>query len=148
MISMTIRIVYCTNQIFEIFLFTLGSYFSYQGRAGRTEFWCFYLFNMVVCCGLLTFAGILRSISEMLGTLGFAVYGLYCLAILIPSIMLFIRRLHDIDKSGWFALLGFIPVFGLFIVLIFALIEGTKGANRFGDPEPISEGQFSLKLKQ
>ena len=54
-----------------------------------------------------------------------------------------VRRFHDQDKSGWFVLLGFIPIVGGLIVLVFMLLEGTKGPNRFG-PDPKGAGDTSV----
>ena len=60
-------------------------------------------------------------------------YGLWALALLLPNLALTIRRLHDIDKSGWSILFGLIPFVGGIILLIWYLSKGTDGPNRFGD---------------
>ena len=62
-------------------------------------------------------------------------YLLVWLATLIPSLAVAVRRLHDINKSGWYILIGFIPFVGGIILLIWAVKEGDKGANQFG-PDP------------
>ena len=75
---------------------------------------------------------------EEMGTMGWVLFGLgmlWALFVFIPNLAVTIRRLHDQDKSGWFILLGLIPIVGPFIVLIFYCIEGTRGPNRFG-PDP------------
>jgi uncharacterized membrane protein YhaH (DUF805 family) len=58
--------------------------------------------------------------------------GLYALAVLIPSIAVTVRRLHDTDRSGWWILLGLIPLVGTIILLVFVCLDGTPGPNRFG----------------
>jgi uncharacterized membrane protein YhaH (DUF805 family) len=66
--------------------------------------------------------------------------GLYTLAVLLPSIAVTVRRLHDTDRSGWWILLGFIPIIGGIILLVFYVLEGTRGPNRFGpDPKAIEQ---------
>lgn len=75
---------------------------------------------------------------EEMGAFGWVLLALsflWALFIFIPNLAVTIRRLHDQDKSGWFYLLAFIPIVGPFILLIFMLIEGTRGPNRFG-PDP------------
>ena len=61
--------------------------------------------------------------------------GIYLLGVLVPSIAVGIRRLHDIDKSGWWVLLVFLPAIGSIILLFFAIQPGSIGENRFG-PDP------------
>ncbi|MDE2341689.1 MAG: DUF805 domain-containing protein, partial [Alphaproteobacteria bacterium] len=60
-------------------------------------------------------------------------FGILMLALIIPSIAVQVRRFHDQNRSGWFVLLGFVPYIGGLVVLIFMLLEGTKGPNRFGE---------------
>ena len=61
--------------------------------------------------------------------------GLYTLAVLLPSIAVTVRRLHDTDRTGWWILLGFIPIIGGIVLLVFYVLEGTRGPNRYG-PDP------------
>ncbi len=95
----------------------LKNYAVFTGRARRQEYWMFILFNMV--------ASVLVSFVDGLLGLGF-LYLLYSLGVLIPNIAVGIRRMHDVDKSGWFLL---IPVYNL----ILACSAGTSGDNRFGE---------------
>jgi uncharacterized membrane protein YhaH (DUF805 family) len=67
--------------------------------------------------------------------LGDALSGLFALVNLIPGLAVWIRRLHDIDRSGWWALLIFLPILGWFALFVFACLDGTRGANRYG-PDP------------
>jgi len=100
-------------------------YATFSGRARRTEYWMFFLFNLIISIALGFTDGILGMADRNgNGPLG----GLYSLAVLIPSIAVGVRRMHDSDHSGWWLLL---PI----VNLIFALTDGTPGPNRFG-PDP------------
>jgi uncharacterized membrane protein YhaH (DUF805 family) len=122
------------------YLKVLKQYADFSGRARRTEFWMFTLFSILASIvlglvdALIGTASIVSTGSSFVyspGLLG----GLYGLAVLIPTLAVTVRRLHDQDKSGWFILLGLIPIVGGIIVLVFMCLEGTRGANRFG-PDP------------
>lgn len=62
--------------------------------------------------------------------------GLIMLALLLPGIAVGVRRLHDIDRSGWWLLIIFVPIIGVIAVIYWACLKGTDGANRFG-PDPL-----------
>lgn len=97
---------------------------KFEGRAGKREFWYFVLVNVVVSILI----SLLRS-----DVLSYA----YSLAILVPSLAVGVRRLHDINKSGWLMAIVVIPVIGIIILLVLAAQDGTPGANQYGDnPEP------------
>lgn len=108
-----------------------SKYATFEGRARRPEFWWFALF---------TFAG-----SMVTSFLDVAIFGaasdagllsaLFSLAMLIPSIAVGVRRLHDTDRVGWWYLMVFIPLIGFIVLLVFFIQRGTEGPNRFG-PEP------------
>jgi uncharacterized membrane protein YhaH (DUF805 family) len=101
----------------------LQRYAKFDGRAGRAEFWWFVLANAVVWIALL----ILVAISNFF----FIVYIGYALAVIVPSIAVAIRRLHDTNKSGWWLLIGLIP-FGGIVLIVFYAMEGTNGPNDHG----------------
>jgi uncharacterized membrane protein YhaH (DUF805 family) len=100
-------------------------YAKFDGRAARPEFWWFYLANIIVY--IIFF--VLGAISNIFFILLF----LYGLAIIVPTIAVGVRRLHDSDKSGWFLLFGLIPIVGGIILLVFFVLEGTRGQNQFGE---------------
>ena len=104
----------------------LNKYVTIEGRARRSEYWWFVLFNIG--------GGIILSIVD--SVLGIQLLnGLWTLALLLPSICVGVRRLHDRDMSGWWLLLGFIPVIGAIILIVWFASRGTAGPNRFGsDP--------------
>jgi uncharacterized membrane protein YhaH (DUF805 family) len=110
-------------------LVVLERYAKFDGRAGRAEFWWFALANLVIYTALV----ILTQISGIFLVL----YIVFALAMLVPSLAVAIRRLHDTDKSGWLILLGLIPLVGFIILLVFYIQEGTPGPNQYGaGPEP------------
>ncbi len=110
-------------------LVVLQRFAKFDGRAGRAEFWWFVLANVIAYVAL----AILAQISSIFLIL----YIVYALGMIVPSIAVAIRRLHDTDKTGWMLLIGLIPLVGAIILLVFYATEGTKGPNQYGPgPEP------------
>ncbi|QDK80098.1 DUF805 domain-containing protein [Spirosoma sp. KCTC 42546] len=111
--------------IVDNYVAVLKKYSDFQGRARRTEYWYFFLVNVVVT-QVLNYTNIfLFGGSTVIGWLLMLVN----LAILVPSVSVAVRRMHDVGKSGWYAL---IPIYNL----ILACTEGTQGANEYGnDPK-------------
>lgn len=115
----------------------LRRYAVFDGRASRPEFWWFQLANAIVVVLLyiiLAAVGASRAIAD-----------LYQLAVLLPSIGVQIRRLHDTDRSGWWILFGLIPIIGWIVMIIWLASRGTPGPNRYGpgprgktDEEPVA----------
>lgn len=103
-------------------------YVVFAGRASRSEYWLWVLFTVLasLACGIVDFA-----IGAPVNVFG----GLFSLATFLPSLAVSIRRLHDIDRSGWWLLLCFVPLLGWIALLIFDCLPGTPGPNRFG-PSP------------
>jgi uncharacterized membrane protein YhaH (DUF805 family) len=123
-------------------------YADFDGRSRRREYWMFVLLNYAV--GLL-FAAVLGIVMLLLyfadvsesGMMTVCLvlivpYALYSLFAMIPGLAVTIRRLHDLDKSGWFLLLGLVPLVGVILLLVWYCTEGTRGPNRFG-PDPLAE---------
>jgi uncharacterized membrane protein YhaH (DUF805 family) len=103
------------------YLKVLQNYANFNGRARRSEYWYFFLFNIIFafCIGLI------------IGLLGLPDYvgNLYSVAVFIPSLAVGVRRMHDVGKSGWFLL---IPIYNF----VLACTEGTQGDNEYGsDPK-------------
>ncbi|MCF7221074.1 DUF805 domain-containing protein [Marilutibacter chinensis] len=121
----------------EWMLMPLRRYADFSGRSRRKEYWMFVLFQLIVFAVLMipVFAGIDTQGGGMgmLSKIGFGLMVIVALALIVPSLAVQVRRFHDQDKSGWFVLLGLIPYLGGLIVLVFMCLEGTRGANRFGD---------------
>ena len=108
----------------------LKKYVEFGGRAGRPEFWWFALFTFLV--GLLT--------SFILGDL---ISMLVNLALLLPSLAVGARRLHDIGKSGWFQLIWLIPFLG-WAFMIYLLVQPSVGPNQYGEGPAMAEGAAAL----
>lgn len=106
----------------------LAKYADFNGRAMRSEFWYFVLFNFVLQLGLIIVLGIIVGGASSLPDIA---SGIATLALIIPSLAAGARRLHDIDKSGWWQLIGIVPLIGL-VLIYFWCQRGTEGANRFG----------------
>lgn len=99
-------------------------YALFEGRARRAEFWWFWLANVIV---LAVLAALASSVSNVL----WLPYAIWALAMLVPSLALAVRRLHDTGKSGWLLLIGLIP-FGGIVLLVFYLLDSTPGTNQYG----------------
>jgi uncharacterized membrane protein YhaH (DUF805 family) len=106
-------------------------YAVFSGRARRKEYWYFVLFNIIISIVLTGIDGVTGSLSAATG-MGL-LSGLYALAILIPSIAVSVRRLHDTDRSGWWLLIALIPLVGAIILLVFVIQDSKPGANQFGE---------------
>lgn len=105
-------------------------YVKFSGRASRSEFWYFYLFSVIL--GLIANAG--TYLSESIGLFLSMVVSI---GICLPVIGSTVRRLHDIDKSGWYMLIGLIPILGWIYMIVILCKTGTPGPNRFGE-QPVT----------
>ncbi len=107
------------------YLKVFRQYADFSGRARRTEYWMFALFNIII-------ASVLMAIDLGLGTYG-ALYSIYGLVVLIPGLAVAVRRLHDVGKSGWFLLVGLIPLIGAIWLLILMVTDSQIGPNKWGE---------------
>ncbi len=101
-------------------------YAVFGGRAGRQEYWYFVLFNILAIILLAILAGVIGA------KVGTSLLGLYTLAVLIPSLAVLVRRLHDTDRSGWWLLITLIPGIGPIVLLIFMLQGSQLNENQYG----------------
>jgi uncharacterized membrane protein YhaH (DUF805 family) len=117
----------------------LKKYADFSGRARRKEYWMFTLLLLIV--GLVV--GFVEGALGLSGTVG--PYGalslLFMLAIIVPSIAVGVRRLHDTERSGWWLLLYFLPIIGFIVLLVFFVLDGTRGANEYGADPKEGEGR-------
>lgn len=111
-------------------------YARFRGRARRREYWSFFLISLL---GFAIVGGIGFAIGSAMGfneaeepTVASTFIGLYWLALLLPSLAVLVRRVHDIGLSGWFVLLGFVPMIGSLIILVFTLVASQKHENKWG----------------
>jgi uncharacterized membrane protein YhaH (DUF805 family) len=112
----------------------IKQYADFSGRARRTEYWMFQLFNMLAVIGLVFIGFFIGATTESLyGMIPLILYGLF---VFVPTLAVIVRRLHDQDKSGWLIFLQFIPYVGGIIIFVFMVMEGTRGPNTYGqDPK-------------
>lgn len=116
------------------YLNVLNNYATFSGRARRSEYWFFVLFNMI-------FAIVASILDNILGTtfdLGFGIsygyiYLIYTLAILIPGLAVVVRRLHDVGKSGWMYFIVLIPIVGIIWLLVLLCTDSQVGSNKWGE---------------
>ena len=106
------------------YLEVLNKYAVFNGRARRTEYWMFALFNLII-------AFVLGIVEVILGSPG-VIGTLYTLAVIIPSIAVSVRRLHDTERSGWCVLISFVPLIGAIVLLVFMVQDSKPGQNQYG----------------
>jgi len=106
----------------EWYLAVLKKYTEFNGRARRKEYWMFFLFSVIISIVISYGIGLISA--SLAGILGM----IYSLGVLLPSVGVGIRRMHDTNHSGWWLL---VPL----VNLVFACTEGTPGANEYG-PNP------------
>lgn len=120
----------------------LSKYATFSGRAARSEFWWWALFTLIVIAITRLIDG--AVIAPMLGFGSFEPRAgqplslIVSLCLVLPSIAVAARRLHDIDRSGWWLLIGLVPVVGT-LVLLYFYIQPSGGPNSFGAPKTLGE---------
>ncbi len=100
-------------------------YVDFKGRATRKQYWLYVLFMFIAFL-------ILAEVLSFFGKTGDIIYALCQLAILLPSLAILARRLHDTNKSAWWLLLNLVPFIGGLVLFVFALLPSNEGENRFG----------------
>lgn len=118
-----------------------GKYAVFSGRARRSEYWWWVLFVAIVSIATQIIDG--AVLAPALGLQAFQedagrpLTMIFSLGILLPGLGVSVRRMHDIDRSGWWLLIAFVPVLGILLVIYWFVQIGTTGANRFGT-DPLS----------
>jgi uncharacterized membrane protein YhaH (DUF805 family) len=110
------------QKIWGNYVDVLKKYTLFTGRARRQEFWLFALVSFVI-----------SFVLSFLGPLGF----IYSLGVMVPSLAIGARRLHDTGRSGWLQLIGLIPLIGWIVLIVFAVQDSQPGDNKYG-PNPKS----------
>lgn len=113
------------------YLKVLRQYADFGGRARRAEYWMFTLVSVIISVVLAIVDAAISRTFAGLGVLGL----IYWLAVLLPSLAVGARRLHDIGRSGWWQLLQLIPIIGAIVVIVFFATDGNRGTNAYG-PDP------------
>ncbi len=112
----------------------LGKYATFSGRAQRSEYWWFVLFNFIG--------------SIILNIIDTAIIGMpalsivWALGLLLPALSVSVRRMHDLDKSGWWILVAFIPLLGFILIIYWFVQRGSEGPNRFG-ADPLAGARYA-----
>ncbi len=128
----------------------LKNYANFNGRARRAEYWYFALGNFLLIIPFYI-VGMIGAFTESaaMSTLGLAVYGIVFLATIVPTLAVSVRRLHDINKSGWLYLIVFIPFIGAIIILVWFFTDGDRFTNNYGtDPKNQDEVEFDFERPQ
>ena len=110
------------------FLEAFKKYTVFNGRSTRSEYWYFYLFNLIISIAIGMVAAVISTKINLLSDL-------YSLLVIIPGLAVSVRRLHDIGKSGWMLLVGLIPIVGLIWLIILMATDSVSGENKYG-PNP------------
>lgn len=114
-------------------------YATFTGRARRAEYWWYQLFNLILYAIVLGVGFGLDSAMNGSGVLPGVLIFVYLAGVLLPTLAVTTRRLHDAGMTGWFQLLGFIPAVGGLIVLVLTVLPGNPGPNQYG-PDPRQAG--------
>jgi len=119
----------------------MKKYAVFTGRACRREFWYFFLFNSLILIALTILDGLIGTAygPSPLGVLG----GIFAIATMIPALAVSVRRLHDINLSGWLFLLALVPLVGSIILLLLCAQDSKPGKNQYG-PSPKAEPDPSM----
>lgn len=115
------------------FLMALKKYATFSGRSRRSEYWYYILFYLIIAI-VLGFIDRMAGTMMSNGTVGI-LGGLFGLAMLIPSLAVGARRLHDTGRTGWWQLIGLIPLIGIIVLIVFYVQDSHPGSNQYG-PNP------------
>ena len=115
------------------YLLALKQFAVFKGRSRRKEYWFFALFNLIVSVVLTAVDYATGSLDPEYGV--GLLSGIYSLVILIPSLAVTVRRLHDTSRTGWWVLIAFVPFIGAIVLLVFMLLDSKPGDNQYG-PNP------------
>lgn len=126
----------------EWYKMAFQKYADFQTRSTRNEYWWFFLVNLLIIFGVNILVGIFSIAGDApgLALVGSGLLILYSLATFIPNLAVSIRRLHDTNRSGWFLLLGLIPLVGGIILIVFLAQESDPHPNKWGPVPGSSAG--------
>jgi len=115
------------------YIAVMKKYAVFSGRARRKEYWMFVLFNMIFTVVAMLLDNLLGIAIEDVGY--GPIYLIYGLAIILPSLAVLVRRLHDIGKSGWWFFINLVPFIGSIWLLVLLATDSQPGVNAYG-PNP------------
>ncbi|GAC1476852.1 MAG: DUF805 domain-containing protein [Gemmatimonadaceae bacterium] len=120
------------RRFLERYIEVLEKYAQFDGRAQREEYWMFTLVNILVSFAI----GLVGLVGLVKGPYGINVLAvIYSVALIIPSLAVTIRRLHDTGRTGWWLLVGCVPIIGAIVLIVFAVQDSQPGTNEYG-PNP------------
>lgn len=112
-----------------------SNYATFRGRSRRSEYWWIQLFLVITNLAVAAIDLVLMNgdIDRFVANGGGGIVGLvWILVTIVPALAVLVRRLHDTGKSGWWALIGFVPLIGGIVLLVFTLLDSEAGDNKFG----------------
>lgn len=124
---------------FDVVKNNFSKYATFSGRAPRSEFWWWTLFTFIggAVLGSVDIAlfghTVVTAGSASASTNFSPLAGIFSLAVLVPSISVAVRRLHDTDRSGWWWWIALIPVVGIILLIVWLATQGTRGPNSYGE---------------
>ncbi|MBD5657390.1 MAG: DUF805 domain-containing protein [Candidatus Eremiobacteraeota bacterium] len=117
----------------EVVKVSLARYASFDGRARRSEYWYFTLVHLLA---ILLAMVVSYFAMLVIPALGFVLYSIVIFGTLLPHLAVSVRRLHDVNRSGWWYSLTIVQLLGPIVLLVWSCTDGTRGPNRFGaDPK-------------
>lgn len=121
----------------EWYVKVLKQYADFNGRARRKEYWMFFLINFLISMAIGFVSGFIGGMSQdpSMASGMIILPLLYSLGVLIPSIAVGVRRLHDTNRSGWWLLVSLVPIIGAIVLIVFLVQDSQPGSNQYG-PNP------------
>ena len=113
------------------YISVVKKFFVFNGRAGRSEYWYFVLFHVLISIGFTLVGAVFSKLSFLTG--------IYAIVVILPSLGVMVRRLHDSGRSGWWALISIIPIVGTLVLLYFLIKKSDEGENEYGS-HPVEVG--------
>ena len=112
-----------------------SNYTNFKGRARRSEYWFIQLFLVAtnIAVAVIDLALMNGDVERFIANGGGGIVGLiWIFATIVPALAVLIRRLHDTNRSGWWALIGLVPLAGAIVLLVFTVEDSNKGENKYG----------------
>ena len=117
------------------------NYAHFKGRARRSEYWFIQLFLLLtnLAAAVIDLVLMRGDVERFIANGGGGIVGLiWILVTIVPSLAVLVRRLHDTSKSGWWALIGLVPIAGAIVLLVFTVADSTQGENTYGASPKVS----------
>ena len=127
----------------------LRKYADFSGRAVRKEYWMFQLINTIIFAVVGILMVLLTSALHSIGFVFLGILVVYFLAIILPSLAVSFRRLHDTGRSAWWLLIGLVPYIGSLVILVFTVLDSQPGDNAYGpNPKGVAAPSVPVAMQQ